>query len=86
MTEKELKRFERGKILKHSIDYIDENLSLLDKKHYVCIFEDGRERINNCTFTYSYNDSTIGDARQTKAIKAYLNSLKEDLIKEFKEL
>lgn len=80
MTEQELLDYENTTEKNEYIDYINDNLNLLNnvEDKYDVVFSERNKNLNAITFYYSI-DNVITKEMQVKAVKAYLNSLKKQM-------
>lgn len=80
MTEQELLDYENTTEKNEYINYINDNLNLLNnvEDKYDVVFTERNKNLNAITFYYSINN-TITKEMQVKAVKAYLNSLKKQM-------
>lgn len=80
MTEQELLDYENTTEKNEYINYINDNLNLLNnvEDKYDVVFSERNKNLNAITFYYSI-DNVITKEMQVKAVKAYLNSLKKQM-------
>ena len=83
-------RFKKAIAIKDKIRYLDWHLSLIDKNgwgreiHYDVWLKNKHNK--NESFMYGKNNTTISREEHVKAMSCFINSIKNDLLDEFKKL